>query len=246
MRRHGRENCNGGNRRYEGDEIRPDPQWDGRREGTRPEAIIRGPKEDRQKGGCGSVAVMAEHPKALRPFKPDKNRILEAILYIMNHTKGFTQYEIVKTLFLADRAHLNKYGRPVTFDNYVAMTHGPVPSLTYDLLKPNTNFNTYFDEERPWTIESEGKVNRFVKIQREHKKEVLSKTDISVLDSAIDIIVTLTFKQIKNVTHMDPAYVEAWQRRGTNDASDIDMIRLLEDRDQETIERLAYSTNSDA
>jgi uncharacterized phage-associated protein len=189
---------------------------------------------------------MAEHPKALRPFKPDKNRILETILYIMNHTKGFTQYDIVKTIFLADRAHLNKYGRPVTFDNYVAMTHGPVPSLTYDLLKPSTNFSAYFDEERPWTTVADGNKNTFVNIQRAHKNEVLSKTDIAVLDSALDIIVTLSFGQIKNITHGDPAYIEAWQRRGVSDGSDIDMIRLLEDRDQETIERLAYSTNSDA
>ena len=48
-----------------------------------------------------------------------------------------TQYDIVKTLFLADRQHLNEFGRPITFDNYVAMTHGPVPSCSYDLLKSN-------------------------------------------------------------------------------------------------------------
>ena len=46
-----------------------------------------------------------------------------------------TQYDIVKSLFLADKAHLNRYGRPITFDNYFAMKDGPVPNLAYNLLK---------------------------------------------------------------------------------------------------------------
>jgi len=73
-------------------------------------------------------------------LKPKKKKILNPVMYIIQQTPNLTQYYIVKAIFLADKSHLGKYGRPVTFDNYVAMKLGPVPSFTYNLLKPSFNF----------------------------------------------------------------------------------------------------------
>src|SRR6266446_7375344 len=85
---------------------------------------------------------MARHSKKkarVIAMHPNQGRIVEAILFIFaeacERKIAVTQYDIVKSLFLADRAHLNKYGRPITFDNYVAMEHGPVPSTAYNFLK---------------------------------------------------------------------------------------------------------------
>lgn len=183
-----------------------------------------------------------------RVLKPDKEKILESIVYLINRrnekagVQPLSQYDIVKAIFLADRSHLNKYGRPVTFDNYVAMEHGPVPTVTYDTLKPASGFFAkMFQREKPWTILPEGKINRFVKADRPHNKDVLSATDLEALDYGLQTVTSLSFGQLKKLTHDHPAYIEAWTRRGTADASDIDMQRLLEDeKDNETIERLAY------
>lgn len=109
-------------------------------------------------------------PQYRRPFKPDKDRILEAILFLIGRSSSLSQYEIVKSLFLADRTHLNTYGRPITFDNYVAMEHGPVPSLAYDALKPSYNFAGTFKEERPWVTIRDGKKNRFVNPKRAFRR----------------------------------------------------------------------------
>ena len=38
-------------------------------------------------------------------------------------------------MFLAEKYHLVRYGRPITGDRYDAMKDGPVPSFTYDLFK---------------------------------------------------------------------------------------------------------------
>ncbi len=66
-------------------------------------------------------------------LEPDIRKILEAISYVIAEGRRrcllVEQYDILKTLFLADKSHLNKFGRPVTFDNYFAMRAGPVPSL---------------------------------------------------------------------------------------------------------------------
>jgi len=40
--------------------------------------------------------------------------------------------KLIKLLYLVDRAALLRLGRPVTYDSYVAMPHGPVLSLTLD------------------------------------------------------------------------------------------------------------------
>ncbi len=189
-----------------------------------------------------SAGQQAAEPRYRKPFKPDKERILEAILFLIGRTSGLSQHEIVKSLFLADRAHLNTYGRPITFDNYVAMEHGPVPSLAYNALEPSFNFSKIFKEERPWVTIRDGNKNRFVNPKRGFRKDVLSKTDIDALESALQTIKTLSVSQIRRLTHDDPAYKEAWSRRGKAAAADMDMSKLLEDGDEETIERLAYLT----
>ena len=59
----------------------------------------------------------------------------------MNHMK------LIKILYLADRAALLQWGRPITFDWYVSMDHGPVLSFTLDRInsQPNPNNPTYWN-----------------------------------------------------------------------------------------------------
>ena len=72
-------------------------------------------------------------------LKPNLSRIIAALHHLMliadQRRQRLSQYQLVKALFLADRSHLNQFGRPVTYDNYVAMEHGPVPSMSYRILR---------------------------------------------------------------------------------------------------------------
>src|SRR6266545_3780562 len=51
---------------------------------------------------------------------------------------------LIKLMYLTDRAALIKWGRPLTWDSYVSMPHGPVLSATLDLI------NEPPDDESPW------------------------------------------------------------------------------------------------
>lgn len=42
--------------------------------------------------------------------------------------------KLLKLLYLADRAALLRWGFPITYDRYVSMNNGPVPSRTYGLI----------------------------------------------------------------------------------------------------------------
>jgi|GEM_PF-373852 len=64
----------------------------------------------------------------------DVNKAIAATALLVRET-GATMYSVMKMLYLADKAHLEQYGRFITGDRYVAMKQGPVPSSTYNMIK---------------------------------------------------------------------------------------------------------------
>ena len=65
----------------------------------------------------------------------DRDKALEAILYIANSLHNPTFHSISKMLYLSDKLHLQDYGRLICGDSYVAMEYGPVPSAIYNMMK---------------------------------------------------------------------------------------------------------------
>lgn len=183
-------------------------------------------------------------PPKFPTLKVDKRKVVEAILYVLENFTGFSQYDIVKTIFLADKAHLQRYGRPITFDNYFAMENGPVPSFAYDVLKPDFNFRREFGEERPFISVPDAKksnVNKFVGARRKSNIEFLSETDKELLGEAASTIQLLDFDQIWRLTHGDPAYKEAWERRGNSARAQMNLELLGVDK--KLIDDLIYISN---
>jgi len=151
---------------------------------------------------------------------PHVNRIIAAICFVIAEAdscdQSLTQYDIVKTLFLADKKHLNDFGRPITFDNYCAMQHGPVPTLAYDFLKENAAaLQKYGIKKLPWR-RSKGSGSRYLYKSRSGKCDdsALSLSDKEALLGALSVIKSLTFSQIRQITHNDQAYIQAWSDEG--------------------------------
>lgn len=154
-------------------------------------------------------------------MKPNVDRIVAALYFVMAEAqrrgRDVSQYDLVKTLFLADRAHLNEWGRPVTYDNYVAMPHGPVPSLAYDLLKGNEKvMRDHHLPCLPWKSVPQIKSTRhfFPADDAINPQDYLSESDIEVLRNSLGVVHSLGFGQIRRLTHEDPAYVDAWREDG--------------------------------
>lgn len=163
-----------------------------------------------------STAV-AEHVEMV----PNVDRIVAALYFVMAEAQrrgqSVSQYDLVKTLFLADRAHLNEWGRPVTYDNYCAMRYGPVPSLAYDLLKGNEKaLRDHRLHGLPWKSVPHNKSTKhfFPVDDALDPQEFLSDSDVEVLGNWLGVVKSLDFGQIKRLTHEDPAYVDAWREDG--------------------------------
>lgn len=149
-------------------------------------------------------------------FKPFEDKIPDVLLYVMSRESGLSQYQIVEAIFIADVSHLNKYGRPVTFDNYVAMKHGPVPSFIYDLLEKDENYREHYKSSPPWSVEADQqnpRVRHYMPL-REPDTDRLSASDRRMLDAAVDAARSMTFGAMRDFTHDHPAYEEARELPG--------------------------------
>jgi uncharacterized phage-associated protein len=183
-------------------------------------------------------------------LKPNVQKIISAIAYViaLGEKRQFTitQYDILKTLFIADKAHLNKYGRPITFDNYYAMRAGPVPSLAYDFLKEkHAKMEQLRINSFPWSRReiSAGRCEYF----RADPKDIddnLSESDKNSLSDALATIKSLTFSQIRKLTHDDPAYEEAWRDEGDQKAFLMSVGMLFDSPDFEEAEALAFQSKN--
>lgn len=187
------------------------------------------------------------------PFrlKPNKRKILESILFLIEEAGRrntyVTQYEIVKSIFLADISHLEECGRPVTFDNYVAMKFGPVPSESFDMLKPEYRPNPLLSDTWPlWTREpspDDGpNAFKYIAPKRPANRRSLSETDITALSRALEKVKSLGFGALKNLTHKHRAYIDAWRDDGERAAYDMNYKLLLPSDDEEREEEIVHAS----
>ena len=176
---------------------------------------------------------------------PNRPKIVEAILFLIGEAQAIgvelSQYDIVKSLFEADGAHLNAYGRPVTFDNYAALEHGPVARESYDMLKPSYNWQELGLAVAPWTARETGPKTKAFAATRPADLRLLSKTDQRVLQEAMQLVIKLGFKGVRERTHEHPAWKKAWES-GTARSKPMDYALMFAEPDEEAVEHLAYAS----
>src|SRR5450759_1773696 len=76
------------------------------------------------------ITAMAAHARTF-----DRDKALEVIIYVAKNLASPSLHSISKILYLADKRHLQHFGRLICGDRYVAMEYGPVPSAVYNMMK---------------------------------------------------------------------------------------------------------------
>lgn len=138
----------------------------------------------------------------------DAKKAVEVLLYITIRSPNM--YNALKVLYFADKEHLVKYGRLICGDSYVAMSKGPVPSGTYDLVKYIREGSILgFDNPAEGAFEVDG---FYIHPLREVDKDYLSESDIECLDEAIRTYGDMAFGQL-----MDQSHDDAWHSADQND-----------------------------
>lgn len=65
-----------------------------------------------------------------------EDKATQAAARLLHHAGGrLPVLKLLKLLYLAERRAILEFGRPITFDAYFSMPHGPVMSFTYDRIQ---------------------------------------------------------------------------------------------------------------
>jgi hypothetical protein len=156
--------------------------------------------------------------------KFNEQKGLAAILFLANITGKIDLYALLKTLYYAEKYHLQKWGRTITGDVPCRLPYGPVPSNMYDMLK-SVRGDGYWPRELsdslcfidPKTIvpKKEPDLNR------------LSDTDVEELKRSFDERGLNSFKDLCEEAHKDPAFIRSRTGRMTDeDLAEDDPILL--------------------
>lgn len=156
-------------------------------------------------------------------FNCDKAAV--AVAYLVKKT-GKSLYDVMKMLYLADKCHLERYGRFISGDHYVAMSKGPVPSATYDLMKYLRGDRNYFDGGE-WVkdmlkLERDG--SHSFTLLHDPNLDVLSESDIECLDEIVSLMRAKGPRYVMGLTHD-----EAWKNTPANETIAITAIAALTD-----------------
>jgi uncharacterized phage-associated protein len=155
----------------------------------------------------------------IRPKVFEAEKALEVVVFLASALDDPTFHSISKALYCADRKHLERYGRLICGDHYIAMKYGPVPSHIYDMLK--TPLGLYADDkaETIGAAFSVSGLRRNVEPKRKANLALLSESELSCLGEAIAEWGRLTFNQRTEISH-DAAF-EATDPNGVILAEDI-------------------------
>lgn len=148
-------------------------------------------------------------------FKPKPKKLVDAMLYLALKDLELDQYKMVKLLYLADREHFRRFGRPITFDKYVAMPFGPVASAAYDLVRGKNALGVQASN-LPFETRKHDKIFLIGKPKRDIERSLFSKSDLMVLDETAEKYGSMNFDQLYKLTHEHFAYDRAWKNRNTN------------------------------
>jgi len=130
-------------------------------------------------------------------FSPKKARA--AIQWMLQQQNGIDLHTVLKACYFADKAHLNKYGRPIFGARYRAMKFGPVPVEIYEMAKgepywlPELGINRY-----PWFLDG---YQLCVADNANPHFGSLSETDFEELQQGFAYSCSMNFNERTSATH---------------------------------------------
>lgn len=129
----------------------------------------------------------------------------QALNYLAGKSGGsLNKLKALKLIFFADRYHVRKYGRPVTGDEYLAMTYGPVASSVKDIAE----MSGFLDAKVAGYAKNYIKpVNKYVfRSVAAVDTDQLSQTDIEALDFACNNFGGPSQFELAELTHSYPEW----------------------------------------
>ncbi|MEY2884232.1 MAG: hypothetical protein RL490_1956 [Pseudomonadota bacterium] len=148
-----------------------------------------------------SIANPAYKPAAALGF--DHLKSVQTVAYFVRKAGGTAEkLKLVKLLYLAERESFRRRGKPMNFDSYLSLPHGPVASSAL-------NGMDHLLDNDAWDALDQASNRRDITIVGDVTEDHLSRADRSILDDTWNEFGGMTASQIRNWTHDHcPEYVE--------------------------------------
>lgn len=154
-------------------------------------------------------------------FKFDIEKFVNVVAYFASKgVPDLTKLKVSKLLYFSDKLHLQKYGRPITGDDYYALPKGPIPTVSLNIMSdagsiepsfgtPDSNiklFLTYLSVDR-------SKKHPSFKIKKNPDLDVFSDSEIEVLDEIIKTFGSASLTYLLNKAHEEVGYKKTYDKR---------------------------------
>jgi uncharacterized phage-associated protein len=125
----------------------------------------------------------------------DDEKSVQTIAYLLRRADApVEKMKLVKLLYLADRRSFERRGKPINFDIYYSMAHGPVLSSALNGMNHDL-------PSQEWEALSLADNRRDVGLAADVSEDHLSRADKAILDSIWDDFGGMTSPQIRRWTH---------------------------------------------
>jgi uncharacterized phage-associated protein len=133
----------------------------------------------------------------------DYRKATQALNFFARRLGGsVNKMKALKLIYFADRYHLRKFGRPITNDEYFAMSYGPVASGVKDIAEMVSFLG---DQEREYAEQFIQVLDRYtIQSIGELETEVLSESDIEALHFALENFGQMDEFRLAEETHKYP------------------------------------------
>jgi len=148
-----------------------------------------------------SIAQPDYKPEAAFGF--DHLKSVQTIAYFVRKAGGSEhKLKLIKLVYLADRLSFQRRGKPLNFDSYFSLPHGPVASSALNGMDHNLN-------DPAWDSLAQAENRKDVTIAADVAEDHLSRADRSILDETWNEFGGMTAWEIRDWTHKNcPEYVE--------------------------------------
>ena len=174
---------------------------------------------------------------------------------------GLTQYFVGKILYFADKAHFLDYGRLITFDRYVAMKDGPVPSAVRNMMAAAAGADARMSSSvRAVADNNARELLKRVRVERDmsdggelqhvfpfstgFERSALSQTDLECIRASIEENGDKNFGYLWDKSHEEEAWQEAWQERADGRVADMNILLWAEPEERGAFQRQLFEYNT--
>lgn len=152
-------------------------------------------------------------------FEFDAEKVVQALAYFATRgVRDLTRLKAAKLLYFSDKAHLLRYGRPITGDHYYCMKLGPVPSEANewmqeaeDAAKLHLASDELFSEHLSVHLPFLAQYPRFA-AKRQPDLEVFSDSELEVLADVAETYGRKSARQLVDLAHGE----ECWKIASRN------------------------------